>query len=1494
MENSTRLRKAQYANSMKYWLVVMLTFMLSNVSFAQCELACNNNVQVSLDGDCEAEITFDVVLEDPDPLCVYTVEVLNLNDVLIPTSPIVDGAYIGQTLKVRVLNSTGNSCWGYIHIEDKLAPILICLDDLTVSCNADEQVLDFDANTDEVLMNTVSLTDPALGATSGTLYTSFPMTVPETELLHIPFSVDNPATQFEYLETLEVIIDVTTAPGQTVNVSLANILLNPGTGIPAPSFTLTNGINVIDYSMLGGLPGLPTSDFLWGAWWFYIQDATAGGTVTINDASIHFVSKGFNSSAFGFIENCSPTLDFELIDEDLDDLNCTELGGIYSAIKTYTYRATDNEGNVSLPCTFSITYERRSLDDVIFPGDTTLLCPNAFTPGVQNWDTNGNGYPDALEDEAGVPLVDGNPIFPNNGYCEINVNFEDQIIDICPGEYKILRKWTALDWCTSELRDTFQIIKLGPLDNVLVTNCPDDDLIYYSDPYTCTGTVSLPPPALVVKTCSDVEYTVSYLLSPDGSGNPPSNGFYVSTGVLYPISQNAIIQDLPVGCVWIKYTLYDQCGNQGECFTEIIIRDNIPPYPVCDQYTVVTLTNNGWAQAFSESFDDGSHDNCTDVRFYVRRMQDVCDDPNIPEPPVVLTLPDGREFHDYEKFCCEDVGNSNLLVELLVFDFAGEKNFEFAFDGNGNRICVPTGEDNYNTCMVNVTVQDKLDFVLLCPADITVECGTDVDDLSITGDLGTILDNCGMGDSSYSDDPDLNSCGVGEIIRTWSVEIGGETKTCEQEITVELEIYTNGDIDWPEQEVLVEGCMDADTDPSNTGEPDLGLDICKLVSSTYEDQVFTFADGACFKIIREWVVIDWCLYDYTNGQEGLWEWTQVIKVNNYIDPVITGCEDKEFCVYGEDCDGAIDLSIDVSDDCTSLADLNVTYTIDYFNNGTIDDAGVGHDASGVYDVGLHRIYWRVEDLCGNFTLCDALFDVQDCKNPTPYCLGGITTVIMNDPNVAAVEIWASDFDLGSFDNCTDEDDLEFSFSSDITDKNRVYDCDSLGLRVVQIWVTDEAGNQDYCTTMINIQDNAGICGGQANDNLVSGRIISENDEPVESVEVALQQMITNEINLFNTTSDGNYAFSNVILGPDYQLTAERDDNYLNGVTTLDLVLIQKHILGLQTFSSPFKTIAADVNNSESVTAIDLVELRKLILGIYNELPSNDSWRFVNATQNYPSIANPWPLNEDVNLYTLQGSSPNNDFIAIKIGDINTSANYNFNQLPDSEVRTNPLDFVTTDMKFNTGDVVSADIRIAEENTLTGFQYTLEFDAEKLEFIGFEAASLTIDETNFGLRNIDVGQIVVSWNDANAVELGQNQNLFTLNFRAKTNDNLSKSMNMTSNALKAEVYDAQLNTNPARLAFTRSETVNDVFSVEQNYPNPFSNITEIRFNNPIESTVKLDVMDISGKIVHTQSGIFNAGANMIRLNANDINAQGMLYYRLETNGAFVTRKMLIVE
>ena len=50
-------------------------------------------------------------------------------------------------------------------------------------------------------------------------------------------------------------------------------------------------------------------------------------------------------------------------------------------------------------------------------------------------------------------------------------------------------------------------------------------------------------------------------------------------------------------------------------------------------------------------------------------------------------------------------------------------------------------------------------------------------------------------------------------------------------------------------------------------------------------------------------------------------------------------------------------------------------------------------------------------------------------------------------------------------------------------------------------------------------------------------------------------------NTFMTDATGQYTFTNVPTADAYTIRPERNDDHMNGVSTLDLVRIQKHLLG---------------------------------------------------------------------------------------------------------------------------------------------------------------------------------------------------------------------------------------------------------------------------------------------------------------------------------------------
>ena len=112
----------------------------------------------------------------------------------------------------------------------------------------------------------------------------------------------------------------------------------------------------------------------------------------------------------------------------------------------------------------------------------------------------------------------------------------------------------------------------------------------------------------------------------------------------------------------------------------------------------------------------------------------------------------------------------------------------------------------------------------------------------------------------------------------------------------------------------------------------------------------------------------------------------------------------------------------------------------------------------------------------------------------------------------------------------------------------------------------------------------------------------------------------------NTVDNGKYLLVvPEVDGQRYAIEPKRLDQPKNGVSTLDLVRIQKHLLGKELFDSPYQYIAADANNNEQVSAIDMIEIRKLILGIYLEYPNNDSWRFVDKQYQFADPQSPWPF-----------------------------------------------------------------------------------------------------------------------------------------------------------------------------------------------------------------------------------------------------------------------------
>ncbi len=172
---------------------------------------------------------------------------------------------------------------------------------------------------------------------------------------------------------------------------------------------------------------------------------------------------------------------------------------------------------------------------------------------------------------------------------------------------------------------------------------------------------------------------------------------------------------------------------------------------------------------------------------------------------------------------------------------------------------------------------------------------------------------------------------------------------------------------------------------------------------------------------------------------------------------------------------------------------------------------------------------------------------------------------------------------------------------------------------------------------------------------LAGAISTNNGDPIGQVSVRLEDQSGSLLSVTTTTASGTYSFTGLNTGNTYRVVPQKDINPLNGVSTFDIVLIAKHILGLDMLSDPYSIIAADVNGSNTVTTFDLVNSRRLILGIDTALPIN-SWRFWRSTTTFNDPQNPFGgTSGNINEILLTQDETDFDFIGVKSGDVNYTA-----------------------------------------------------------------------------------------------------------------------------------------------------------------------------------------------------------------------------------------------
>lgn len=550
--------------------------------------------------------------------------------------------------------------------------------------------------------------------------------------------------------------------------------------------------------------------------------------------------------------------------------------------------------------------------------------------------------------------------------------------------------------------------------------------------------------------------------------------------------------------------------------------------------------------------------------------------------------------------------------------------------------------------------------------------------------------------------------------------------------------------------------------------------------------------------------------------------------------------------------------------------------------------------------GKHRLVWRVEQ-DAKVKYCEHSFRVKDCLEPLLTCLADPLFAIAPDGKVA---IAASDVLESVEDNTTPDHLLQlslrksgegsgFPLHNGFPVTHLDFDCTTPGSQSVELWAKDKAGNVSFCQTTIFITDPEGYCQVLPQ---ICARPFWSDTGTVADTKFKVLWVDTAQI-LYSAllpALPGNCAELDATPPANaFSIVAEKDTNHLNGVSTFDLVLISRHILGTEPFNAPWKWIAADANSSESVTSFDVVELRKLILGIYDKLPANTSWRFFAADCEFP--ANPFS-GYCPSGYSFAAMPPWNYpehllFNALKTGDVNGTANPAAFGSGDAGSRGEPLRILLPDLTLAAGEHAEVSLQLADAGAWLGLQAGLLFDTEMVETEAVIPGALPGFDEN-SINREKSGAINVSWSGAEPLAIFPGDNLLTIRLKALRPVKLREAFRFADGALRAEIYQSDKTIRPLQLDFsavTTSSAGTTVILTPQ--PNPTQQGAAIPIRLARAETVFVELADAAGKTVFQEIISLQSGAAMLELPAHAFPRPGVYAWRVKAGEVFQAGKMI---
>lgn len=632
---------------------------------------------------------------------------------------------------------------------------------------------------------------------------------------------------------------------------------------------------------------------------------------------------------------------------------------------------------------------------------------------------------------------------------------------------------------------------------------------------------------------------------------------------------------------------------------------------------------------------------------------------------------------------------------------------------------------------------------MVCPPNTTISCYDDIHHLNNVG-VPTVF---GYPPQllEYYDQSTNNNCVSGDVTRIWYIDLNQNQQhdtgehSCVQHIYVQ---HIDGEVSVTFPVDKIYSCKEDIVFEA----PDWTSGACDMMAYSYNDQVYNGQADACYKILRNFTVINWCTYENNPYGDGIWTHTQVIKVIETTPPIIANCADVTLAVYGPNCTADFDLTNSATDigDCTSDL-LEWVVEVDMWGDGNIEyrfaksephPFTIAPTKNGENlnikllekaPIGLHKVTWSVRDKCNNYKTCQQKVYVKDTKAPTPYLHQVISAAFTKD--MAPLRFPARMFNIDSYDNCTQKSMLRYSFSPNINDTLKLINCNNSGFQFWTVYVTDMFGNQSSTNVFALVFDN-----GSCNMRPTINGVLTYTDGATEKVIDIKAERQTEDMSITTRSSaNGSIVFDQFPLYSDFRFnTITQHFVDKASINVLDLILLQDYIFGTNTLEN-YQISAADINSDKKINIHDVVGLRELILDENVESPYHYYFD-LDTIQNVSKLPN---LNSELSIENFDGFM---DVKGVPVGDISGA----------NGIRVTPRSKLLLDVSEIAGNIALSTL---VDDVWKGFQWTIEVPIDMIDDVHVSSDVIALTSTNIS-KNKENSTITILYPGEMFVSKGQ--------------------------------------------------------------------------------------------------------------------------------------------